>query len=46
IAMNYLTIQSTSIPSKQAFSVTKHTISLTYNHIDTEITHASLYLKS
>ncbi|CAG8718176.1 19971_t:CDS:2 [Cetraspora pellucida] len=46
IAMDYLTIQSTSVSSEQAFSVAKHIISFTRNHIDAETAHASLCLKN
>ncbi|CAG8791034.1 4186_t:CDS:2, partial [Racocetra persica] len=33
LAMDFLAMQATSVPSEQAFSVAKHTISLTRNHI-------------
>ncbi|CAG8613044.1 12793_t:CDS:2 [Ambispora gerdemannii] len=46
VAMDYLAVQATSVPSEQAFSIAKHTVSLTHNRIDPETARASLCLKS
>ncbi|CAG8632608.1 7929_t:CDS:2, partial [Ambispora gerdemannii] len=46
IAMDYLAIQATSVPSEQAFSIAKHIVSLNRNRIDPETARASLCLKS
>ncbi|CAG8780600.1 10819_t:CDS:2, partial [Racocetra persica] len=46
IAMDILAVQSTSVPSEQAFFIARNTISLTRNRINPEVTHASLCLKS
>ncbi|CAG8724358.1 36311_t:CDS:1, partial [Racocetra persica] len=46
LAMDFLAMQATSVPSEQAFSVAKHTISLTRNRINPEVARTSLCLKS
>ncbi len=43
---NYLTIQKTSILSKQAFSVASHTITKIHNHLNPKTTYVFLYLKN
>ncbi|CAG8771019.1 15724_t:CDS:2, partial [Racocetra persica] len=37
LAIDFLAVQATSMPSEQAFSVAKHTISLTQNRISPEV---------
>jgi len=46
MAKDYLSIQTTSVPSEQAFSIAKNTISLIRNRLDPEKARASLCLKS
>ena len=46
MAKYYLSIQTTSVPSEQAFSIAKNTISLIRNRLDPEKARASLCLKS
>ncbi|CAG8761029.1 3427_t:CDS:2, partial [Racocetra persica] len=46
IAMDFLAVQSTSVPSEQAFFIARNTISLTQNRINPEVAHASLCLKN
>ncbi len=46
LAYNYLFIQETSVPSKQAFSTASHTIIKVCNCLNLEIAHAFLCLKS
>ncbi|CAG8793782.1 6628_t:CDS:1, partial [Racocetra persica] len=44
--MDFLAVQSMSVPSEQAFSIARNTISLTQNRINPEVARASLCLKS
>lgn len=44
--MDYRAIQATSVASEQIFSIAKHTVSPTHNHINPEVTRTSLCLKS
>jgi len=46
IARDYLSIQATSVPSEQAFSIAKNTINPTRNRLDPEKARAMLCLKS
>ena len=46
MAKDYLSIQVTSVPSEQAFSIAKNTITPTRNRLDPEKARASLCLKS
>jgi hypothetical protein len=46
MARDYLSVQVTSVPSEQAFSIAKNTITPTRNRLDPEKARASLCLKS
>ncbi len=46
MARDYLSIQATSVPSEQAFSIAKNTINPTRNRLDPEKVRAMLCLKS
>jgi hypothetical protein len=46
MARDYLTIQATSVPSEQAFSIAGNTISKTRNRLLPETARACLCLKS
>ena len=46
MALDCLTVQATSVPSEQIFSVAKHTISPTRNRLSPEKIRASLCLKT
>lgn len=46
MARDYLIAQATSVPSEEAFSVAKHTLSAVRNRLDDEKARASLCLKT
>ena len=46
MARDYLSIQATSVPSEQAFSIAKNTINPIRNRLDSEKVRAMLCLKS
>jgi hypothetical protein len=46
MARDYLTIQATSVPSEEAFSIAGNTISKTRNRLSSETARACLCLKS